>query len=132
MRVWQTVPGTPCCPSRASRRALRDSRFALPGEDEDAASVPVQAPAVSIASPVLASLSAPVEASPANAAACVQAADDVLGALQSLQLAALGSGGAQARQVLAGLCSPPRSGNAALDGVLQAIAQRAAVELARP
>ena len=60
----------------------------------------------------------------------------LLGALAGLQLAALGGGqgegGAAARQRLADLAQAlPQAGDKRLDDVLRAIAQRAAIELAR-
>ena len=56
----------------------------------------------------------------------------LLGALAGLQLAALGGGGVQAQQTLADLARAlPRPADPGLDDVLRAIAQRAAIELAR-
>ena len=56
----------------------------------------------------------------------------LLGALAGLQLAALGGGGVAARRTLADLARAlPQATDPGLDAVLRAIAQRAAIELAR-
>ncbi len=56
----------------------------------------------------------------------------MLGALAGLQAAALGGDGAAAHQALAELaCAVPEAADPGLGAVLQAIAQRAAIELAR-
>jgi hypothetical protein len=88
---------------------------------------------VSVAS-LQAALSAPVDAAPADAADCTATRHGraMLGALAGLQAAALGGDTVAARRTLADLARAlPAGASPGLDTILQAIAQRAAVELAR-
>jgi hypothetical protein len=92
------------------------------------------------AAPALQAIALPVVGGPRADATAREVADGaakghgeaLLHALAGLQHAVLGAGGAGARAALAALAQDlPRAADPALDAVLQAIAQRAAVELAR-
>ncbi len=125
----------------AQGRATRRTRaacggFTVPADMDDAEPAPEAAAAGQAAQLVcLAGIGAaatpPDTPAPSDAQAAGQARA-LLGALSGLHLAALGGDGAQARATLAELARVlPEAVSPGLDGVLRAIAQRAAIELAR-
>ena len=136
--MWIGQAGAPA-QAAASRRAAprqRGESFAVTEDDSGnapelpAATAPAQASAV-----VLLSAGPAGGGRQADPAADRKAAGHgraMLGALAGLQAAALGGGGAAAHQALAELArAVPEAADPGLGAVLQAIAQRAAVELAR-
>ncbi len=133
MRIGQ--PGAPAAAARrvAARRCSEGFAVADDAADDapdvPAASAPAPAQAVVLLS------AAPAGGRQADPAADRQAAGHgraMLGALAGLQAATLGGGGAAAHQALAELTrAVPEAADPGLSAVLQAIAQRAAVELAR-
>ena len=131
MRIDQAgVPETVLPGPRARRR---QPGFAVPGDGESAETAePARtAPAAPVTMPSLPEPTGTPAAFLDDGAAATQGAA-VLSAMTGLQLAALGGGGEAARQHLAALAKTlPAAADPALDSVLQAIAQRAAVELAR-
>ncbi len=145
MRIELPASPLPAAALRAARRTRsRTGGFALPEEAEEqegTASAPTMAPGLAAAGCLLAadSIGRPGDAGAGqadrdaladNAAAGQGRA--LLGALAGLQMAALGKGGVQARQTLADLARAlPQAADPRLDEVLRAIAQRAAIELAR-
>ena len=136
MRIDQT--GSPMAPlsARRLRRSGADG-FALPaGEASEAGGVDLG----NAASGGVGCLLPAAAVGPSGPAGGAAQADEtaagqgraLLGALAGLQLAALGDGGVQARRTLADLARAlPQAADPRLDEVLRAIAQRAAIELAR-
>ena len=143
MRIEPPAPALQTGATRASRRARgRAGEFALPDTDTDgpgeAAGATPQPAGLTGGASVLAAnaTSGPEPAGAAQAEVADRAAAQqgraLLGALAGLQLAALGAGGAAARQALSDLARDlPQTADPGLQEVLRAIAQRAAIELAR-
>ncbi len=140
MRIDPPAPPPSPIASRAMRRTRRPGdEFAVPedGQSEESAATNAsqQAPALVGLTCLLAqdAAAAPAGADAGEAArAAVGQGRALLGALAGLQIAALGGDGVQARQTLADLARAlPESADPGLDAVLRAIAQRAAIELAR-
>ena len=131
MRIEQA--GRPHRPL-ATRTRQGPGVFALPGEVtlEQAGSSEAPAPAVSVG-PTLACDAAPAPPSDAQVnEAAAQHGGAMLKALEGLQLAALAPDDGRARSKLALLASGlQRAADPKLDALLQAIAARAAVALAR-
>ncbi len=138
MRIDPAAMPLPPVAARAMRRTRTSGgAFALPdaAEEEPAAEATEPPSQITAATCVLAADAAGRSAAADAAQADMRAAGQgraLLGALAGLQLAALGGGGAQVRQTLADLARAlPQAADPRLDEVLRAIAQRAAVELAR-
>ena len=133
------VPLAPVSTSGARRARRRNGDFTLPegAQDQEEAAQAVPQPAgLTGAACLLAAASMAGSTADSAAQADSQAAGHgraLLGALAGLQLAAVsGGGGAQVRQTLADLARAlPQAADPRLDEVLRAIAQRAAIELAR-
>ncbi len=130
MRIDRTSRGQ-ASPTGLRRRL--GSHFALPTEDPDPGHGAVATAAEPEGVAIAAILSErPRTAPPADHQAATQYGRAVLDALAGLQAAALAGEGAGQRdrltELLRGL---PRAAEPGLDDVLRAIAQRAAVELAR-
>ncbi len=143
MRIEPPPPSPPSTDTRAMRRTRsRTGDFALPDaadEQESAASPLLAAPGLTATTCLLAADTVGHSAAGATQAereladrAAAGQGRALLGALAGLQLAGLGKGGVQARQTLADLARAlPQAADPRLDEVLRAIAQRAAIELAR-
>jgi hypothetical protein len=119
-------------------RRRRPSPFALPAEDEDERGGAVEAMGQPDGAAAVVAPSGPPPTPqqpaplPADRQAATQYGRAVLDALAGLQAAVLGGAGAGPRERLTELVRGlPRAAEPSLDAVLQAIAQRAAVELAR-
>ena len=143
MRIEPPPLSPPATDTRAMRRTRsRTGDFALldAAEEQESATSPVlAAPGLTATTCLLAAGAVGHSAAGATQAereladrAAAGQGRALLGALAGLQLAGLGKGGVQARQTLADLARAlPQAADPRLDEVLRAIAQRAAIELAR-
>ncbi len=142
MRIDLPAPPVAATALRAARRARnRGGDFAMPEaseEQEEAAPAMGSASGLSgagcllAADAVISSCAGRAEREALADRAAARQGRALLGALAGLQLAALGKGGVQARETLADLARAlPQAADPKLDEVLRAIAQRAAIELAR-
>ena len=140
MRIDQTGHPAPLAGARSTRRQSKTG-FAMPTDPDEA---PAQtssqvgppematAPAASEAIGLLLASEGEPQPLPADDAAASRQGSELLQAMAGLQRALLDGTGQAAQQSLADLARTlPKSADPALNAVLQAIAQRAAVERAR-
>jgi hypothetical protein len=131
MQIDRTGRPGPAAPLRRRRAHAPFTPPANPPATEVAPDPPAAAACLS---PLLdlAAAEPPAAPEPVPDATCAVRGTAVLDALAGLQMAALGGGGGAARQALADLAqSLPQPAEPGLAAILQAIAQRAAIELAR-
>ncbi len=141
MRIDLPAAPLPAAVLRATRRTRhRAGAFAMPEaaeEQEEAApaTLAAQGPtrtACLLATEEIAASGEPAAGPVERDKAAARQGRALLGALAGLQLAVLGKGGVEAHQTLADLARAlPQAADPGLADVLRAIAQRAAIELAR-
>lgn len=142
MRIDQTGHPTPLAGGARSTRRQAKTGFALPADAEQpseqapAESGPVAAPAASEAIGLLIASEAAPQPLPVDDEAASRQGSALLQAMAGLQRTLLEGSGPTSRQAahhsLEALAKTlPKAADPALDAVLQAIAQRAAVERAR-
>jgi hypothetical protein len=134
MRIQDLGVSTPALRKTVPRRA--GAGFAVPPQEDGEPQAPRAAQdtghACAPAALLLAAQNEPDCPSPAPDQAAMQRGGALLNAVAALQIAALGGETGLALQKLEALAqTPPTAADPALDSVLQAIAQRAAIELAR-